>query len=77
MWLALDVAAGKILSFALLMGTGFFLAYFYYGAVYAAIQDVVQPSLRATAMAIFFCAMYLLGGTFGPVLTGELSDHFA
>jgi MFS family permease len=77
MWLALDVPAGRILSFGLLMGTGCLLAYFYYGAVYAAIQDVVQPSLRATAMAIYFCAMYLLGGSFGPVLTGRLSDHFA
>ena len=77
MWLALDVPARRILSFGLLMGTGCLLAYFYYGAVYAAIQDVVQPSLRATAMAIYFCAMYLLGGSFGPVLTGKLSDHFA
>ena len=77
MWLANDVARGKILSFAIFMGTGVFLAYFYYSAVYAAIQDVVQPSLRATAVAIYFCAMYLLGGSFGPVITGGLSDHFA
>jgi MFS family permease len=77
MWLANDVARGKILNFTILMGTGVFLAYFYYTTVYAAIQDVVQPSLRATAMAIFFCAMYLLGGSFGPVITGRLSDHFA
>jgi MFS family permease len=77
MWLALDVRAGRIWSFGLLMGTGCLLAYFYYSAVYAAIQDVVQPSLRATAMAIYFFAMYLLGGSFGPVLTGKLSDHFA
>jgi MFS family permease len=28
-------------------------------------------------MAIYFCAMYLLGGAFGPLLTGKLSDHFA
>jgi len=77
MWLALNVAPGKVLSFGLLMGTGCFLAYFYYSSVYAAIQDVVQPSLRATAMAIFFCAMYILGGSFGPVVTGKLSDRFA
>jgi MFS family permease len=77
MWLANDVGRGEILKFAILMGTGVFLAYFYYTTVYAAIQDVVQPSLRSTAMAIFFCAMYLLGGSFGPVITGGLSDHFA
>lgn len=77
MWFALDAAPGKILTFSLLMGTGCLLGYFYYSSVYAAIQDVVQPSLRATAMAIYFCAMYLLGGSFGPVITGKLSDHYA
>ena len=77
MWLALDVRAGAILKFSLLMGAGCFLGYFYYGAVYAAIQDVVQPRLRGMAMAIYFFAMYTLGGSFGPVITGKLSDHFA
>ena len=77
MWLANYLAAGKILWFGILMGTGCFFVYFYYSAVYAAIQDVVQPGLRATAVAIYFCAMYLLGGSFGPVVTGRLSDHFA
>jgi MFS family permease len=38
---------------------------------------VVEPSLRGTAMALYFFAMYLLGGSFGPVLTGKLSDYFA
>ena len=28
-------------------------------------------------MAVYFFAMYLLGGSFGPVLTGRLSDYFA
>jgi MFS family permease len=28
-------------------------------------------------MALYFFAMYLLGGSFGPVLTGKLSDFFA
>jgi MFS family permease len=28
-------------------------------------------------MALYFLAMYLLGGSFGPVLTGKLSDYFA
>jgi MFS family permease len=75
--LALTRPAGSPLSFSLLMGTGCLFCYVYYSGVYAAIQDVVQPSLRATAMAIYFCAMYLLGGSVGPVLTGKLSDHFA
>jgi MFS family permease len=28
-------------------------------------------------MALYFFAMYLLGGSFGPVVTGRLSDYFA
>jgi hypothetical protein len=28
-------------------------------------------------MALYFMAMYLCGASFGPLLTGRLSDHFA
>ena len=28
-------------------------------------------------MAIYFFAMYLLGGVLGPIATGRLSDYFA
>jgi MFS family permease len=45
--------------------------------VYAAIQDVIEPRLRGTAVAIYFCAMYVLGASFGPLGLGMLSDHFA
>jgi len=33
--------------------------------------------LRGTAMAIYFFAMYVLGGSLGPLGTGMLSDYFA
>ena len=49
----------------------------YYGLVYSAIQDIVAPSMRGTAMAIYFMAMYLCGASFGPLLTGRLSDLMA
>ena len=49
----------------------------YYGLTYAAIQDVVGPSLRGTAMAVYFLVMYLAGGAFGPLALGALSDHLA
>ncbi|HLK68236.1 MAG TPA: MFS transporter [Bryobacteraceae bacterium] len=49
----------------------------YYGLVYSAIQDIVPPSLRGTAMAIYFMAMYMCGASFGPLLTGKLSDMMA
>jgi len=45
--------------------------------VYSAIQDVVEPGLRATAMALYFFAMYVLGGSFGTSILGMLSDHYA
>ena len=49
----------------------------YYGFVYSSIQDIVAPSLRGTAMAVYFLAMYLCGASFGPVLTGKVSDLMA
>jgi MFS family permease len=49
----------------------------YYGLVYSAIQDIVAPAMRGTAMAIYFLAMYLCGASFGPLLTGKLSDWMA
>jgi MFS family permease len=49
----------------------------YYGLVYSSIQDIVAPSMRATAMAIYFMAMYLCGASFGPLLTGKVSDMMA
>jgi len=59
-----------------LAGASIVLMYVYYPAVYAAIQDVVGPRLRGTAMALYFMAMYVLGASLGPVATGLLSDRF-
>jgi MFS family permease len=64
------------LAFSLLFGFGCMMLYMYYGTVYSTIQDVIEPSLRATAMALYFCAMYAFGGAAGPVATGYLSEHF-
>jgi MFS family permease len=76
-YLALQSPPGDLVAFIALIGVGWTLWYVYYSGVYAAIQDVVEPSLRGTAMALYFFAMYLLGGSFGPVATGWLSDYFA
>jgi predicted MFS family arabinose efflux permease len=51
--------------------------YIYYAPVYATMQEIVEPSLRGTAMAVYFFAMYLLGASLGPVGTGVLSDALA
>ena len=49
----------------------------YYGLVYSAIQDIVAPAMRGTAMAIYFMGMYMCGASFGPLITGRLSDAMA
>jgi len=75
--LAFSQQPGRVTAFVVLLGAGCLIAYAYYASVYAAIQEIVPPTLRGTAMALYFLAMYLLGGSFGPVLTGKLSDYFA
>jgi MFS family permease len=75
--LAVNVPQGQVLLFGGFMGMGCLLSYPYYSCVYSTIHDIVPPSLRGTATALYFFAMYLLGGSFGPVLTGKLSDYFA
>lgn len=59
----------------LLLAYGLFNTY--YGLVYSAIQDIVAPAMRGTTMAIYFLVMYLGGASFGPVITGNLSDRMA
>jgi MFS family permease len=76
-YFALEQPPGATLSFTLLMSAGSMFMFVYYSGVYAAIQDVIEPALRGTAMALYFFAMYVLGASLGPVLTGALSDHFA
>ena len=76
MYLALMQPAGEVTMFALLMGAGIGVMYAYYSTVYATIQDIVEPALRGTAMAMYFCAMYLAGASLGPVGTGFISDYF-
>jgi MFS family permease len=49
----------------------------YYGFVYSSIQDIVAPNQRGFSMSVYFMAMYLCGASFGPLLTGGLSDHMA
>ncbi len=74
---ALASGRGSLVLFAVLFGLGWLAQYSYYTSVYPAIQDVVEPRLRATAVALYFAGMYLLGGAFGPVVVGGLSDALA
>jgi MFS family permease len=73
---ALGRPRGDLLGFGVLMGLGCAFMYAYYSTVYSTIQDVIEPSLRGTAMALYFLAMYLLGASFGPFGVGLISDFF-
>ena len=63
--------------FSILFGLGCMMMYVYYATVYSTIQDVIEPSLRATAMALYFAAMYVFGGALGPTVIGQTSDYFS
>ncbi len=74
---ALRLPVGSAAAVTVLAMLGYGLLQTYYGLVYAALHDVVAPALRGTAMAAYLMVGYLCGASFGPVLTGRLSDHFA
>lgn len=76
-FMALQQPKGGIVMFAILMGASSALSFAYYSTVYSAIQDVVAPNLRGTAVSLYFFAMYVLGASFGSTIMGALSDHFA
>jgi predicted MFS family arabinose efflux permease len=77
LFFAMNQPKGAIAAFMLLMAMGTMTMFVYYATVYAAIQDVIEPRLRGTAVAVYFCAMYVLGASFGPLGLGMLSDHLA
>lgn len=74
---ALQQPKGSVLPFTILMGSSSALTFVYYSTVYSAIQDVVPPKLRGTAVSLYFFAMYVLGASFGSTIMGALSDLFA
>ena len=76
MFFGLRRPVGDMVGFALFAGLGMASMYVYYSTVYSAIQDVIEPSLRGTAMALYFFAMYVLGASLGPVGMGFLSSYF-
>ena len=68
---------GSLLVAVIFLTLAYALLTSYYGLVYSAIQDLVAPDQRGTTMAIYFMAMYMCGASFGPLLTGRLSDFLA
>jgi len=76
-WFALRLGADQVGAFIAIFSVGWLLQYIYYISLYPAVQDIVEPRLRATAVAVLFAALYLLGGAFGPMVVGFLSDRSA
>ncbi|BAT59703.1 hexuronate transporter [Variibacter gotjawalensis] len=76
-WYALTLSASQAMLFIFVFSIGWLFQYAFYVSVYPAIQDVVEPRLRATAMAIHFGALYILGGAWGSMVVGGLSDYYA
>ena len=76
MFLALMRPAGDVVGFALLMGTGVGVMFAYYSTVYSTIQDVVEPSLRGTAMALYFLRDVPGRRVAGPGRHRLVSDYF-
>ena len=74
---AIRMPAGSSAAAVYLAMTGYGLLQMYYGLVYAAIQDVVGPGMRGRAMAVYFMVTYLGGASWGPLVTGRLSDILA
>src|SRR5439155_933417 len=58
-FLALQQPGGALVRFMVFQGLASMMMYVYYATVYSTIHDIVEPSLRGTAMAIYFCAMYV------------------
>ena len=44
-------------------------------ALGAVTQDVVHPRLKGVSWGMTMFSMYMLGGAWGPVIVGALSDH--
>jgi MFS family permease len=74
---AVSMPAGAAFAAAGLLLVAYGLLQTYYALVYATIQDIIPANLKGTAMAVYFMAMYLCGASFGPLITGGLSDYFA
>jgi predicted MFS family arabinose efflux permease len=49
----------------------------WYGPIYAAVQGVAGPQLRATAVAIMLFIVNMIGLGLGPLALGALSDYLA
>src|SRR5262249_4500677 len=76
-YVAVERAGGSASAAAGFLALAYAALTAYYGLVYSAIQDIVAPAERGTAMAFYFLGMYLAGASYGPLVAGYLSDRLA
>lgn len=76
-WIGVVQPIGSFLFAASFLMLAYACLTMYYGLVYSSIQDIVPAHQRGFTMAIYFMAMYMCGASFGPLLTGRLSDYLA
>jgi predicted MFS family arabinose efflux permease len=74
---AILLPPGNLASALCLAMLAYGLLQTYYGLVYSSLHDIVGPELRGSAMSAYLMVTYLGGASFGPLLTGRLSDYFA
>jgi predicted MFS family arabinose efflux permease len=74
---AILLPPGRVAGVLCLAMLAYGLLQTYYGLVYASLHDIVAPDLRGTAMSAYLMVSYLGGASFGPLMTGRLSDYFA
>lgn len=75
--LAFSFGPDQLGWFVAVMSLAWLLQFFFHTSALPVVADVVDPALRSTAIAVLFAVFYLLGGAFGPIVTGTLSDVFA
>jgi MFS family permease len=76
-WYALTLDKTEVGLFTAVFSIGWLAQYNYHTCIYPAVSDIVEPRLRATAFAVYLIVLYLLGGAFGPLVVGWLSDFYS
>jgi MFS family permease len=76
LWLAVAQPRGSAWGFALCLFAAVCCIYLYYSTVYAAIHELVPPTVRGTAMSVYFFVFYVFTAI-GLLLFGWLSDAMA
>lgn len=76
-WAAFQLSPEHGVLFIVLLAVASLLSSVVTPAALPALSEVVDARLRATSVALYFAAMYVLGGAFGPLATGALSEYFA